>query len=299
MIATATKQPRLNSPVKYYGGKGRMIVRLRELVPFGHLYCEPCAGGASLFFSRQNSPVEVLNDLCGDVVNLFRVLQCPRKSKRLKRRLEFTPYARAEFVRALQRDPNDNDVERAWKFYVRQNQGFSGRAKTAGGWGRNVTASRREKAEVVSGWQNRLTLFDRYVARLQDVQIEQRDALLVIDQFDRQDAVFYIDPPYAADTRAAGSRNEYNHECEDDWHRKLVDRLLSAAGAVVLSGYDTPLYEPLIEAGWQVTRFQTACHAAGRVRGSKLQGSGNALKHAARTEVVFRNPQAVAMCDAT
>jgi hypothetical protein len=61
----------------------------------------------------------------------------------------------------------------------------------------------------------------------------------------------------------------------------------------VLSGYEHPTYQPLVDAGWALTRFKKACDAAGRTRSSGLQGSGSALKKVPRVECVWRNPKAV------
>ena len=63
----------------------------------------------------------------------------------------------------------------------------------------------------------------------------------------------------------------------------------------MLSGYEHPVYQPLVDAGWDVIRFETACHAAGRTRESGIQGKGAAKAKAPRTEVVWRNPRAVEM----
>jgi hypothetical protein len=78
---------------------------------------------------------------------------------------------------------------------------------------------------------------------------------------------------------------------------RLVETLLACKGAVVLSGYDHPVYAPLEEAGWTATRYETACYASGRVRGSGLQGKGAALAKAPRVEVVWTNPRAMEMLD--
>lgn len=80
---------------------------------------------------------------------------------------------------------------------------------------------------------------------------------------------------------------------DHDHHVALVETILACQGAVVLSGYDHPVYQPLVDAGWEVTRFETACHAVGKTRGSGLQGKGAVKAKAPRTEVVWRNPRAV------
>jgi len=103
--------------------------------------------------------------------------------------------------------------------------------------------------------------------------------------------VFYVDPPYHSDTRK--DKKVYAVEPSHDHHERLVETLLACKGAVVLSGYDHPVYAPLAEAGWKVTRYQTACCAAGRTRGSGLQGAGAAMAKVPRVEVIWANAKAV------
>jgi DNA adenine methylase len=287
---------RLRAPVRWYGGKGKMVAKLRRHVPLGgRPYCEPYMGAASLLFARPPAPVEVLNDLDGDLVNLFRCLQDRRHYRDLRHRLRYTLYARAEFGRALdilasdERDP----VLRAWAFFVSRNQGFSGVARTIGNWSRTFV-SNGGCADTVNCWLMRLAMLDAWHQRLLLVQIEQRDALEVIRYWDTPETVFYVDPPYHHETRQ--DRQVYAVESDHDHHVQLVETLLACKGAVVLSGYDHPVYAPLTDAGWSVTRYETACHAAGRWRGSGLQGSGSCRENVPRTEVVWANPRAVAAC---
>lgn len=67
---------------------------------------------------------------------------------------------------------------------------------------------------------------------------------------------------------------------------------MACRGAVVLCGYASPLYAPLERAGWERIDVPTACSAAGRTRGSGLQGTGAALAKVPRMESIWRNPQA-------
>jgi len=289
------KHERLRSPFQWFGGKGNMIAKLMPLIPRGgQPYCEPYAGAASLFFSRDPAPVEVLNDLDCRIVNLFRVMQNKYQFNELKHRIAWTPYARSEFARALDilNDGSDDPVERAWAFFVSQNQGFGGAAKSIGSWGRTFISS-GGMASTTNGWVMRQSMMDAWRWRLMRCQIDNRDALDVIRYWDNPNAVFYLDPPYHLDTRV--SKNVYAIEQDHDHHAALVSLLMSVQGAVVLSGYDHPVYAPLAESGWEVIRFDTACHAAGRTRNSGLQGAGSLLKKVPRTEVVWRNPRAVEM----
>jgi DNA adenine methylase len=250
-------------------------------------------GAASLFFARPPAPVEVLNDLDGDLVNLFRCLQEKDKFEELKHRLRYTLYARAEFGRAIEilKDKSITDpVLRAWAFFVAMNQGMSGcKPSGIGNWSR-VFISNNGCAATTNNWIMRLSMLDDWHLRLLRAQIDSRDAIEVIRYWDNPDAVFYVDPPYHQETRK--DKNIYAIEPDHSHHEQLVETLLSCKGAVALSGYDHPVYAPLLEAGWTATKYETACHAAVRTRTSGLQGKGASKDKVPRIEVVWANPKA-------
>jgi DNA adenine methylase len=273
-----------------------MIAKLMRHVPKGgRPYCEPYMGAASLFFARDPAPVEVLNDLDGDLVNLFRCLQDKATFEELRHRIRYTLYARAEFGRALEilKDESVTDpVQRAWAFFVAQNQSVSAAPRAIGNWSRTFVSA-GGCADNTNKWLMRLSMLDEWHIRLLRAQIDNRDALEVIRYWDTPEAVFYVDPPYHHDTRK--NKNVYAVEQSHDHHAQLVETLLACKGAVVLSGYDHPVYAPLKEAGWTVTRYETACYAAGRIRSSGLHGVGAAIAKAPRVEVVWSNPRAIEM----
>lgn len=291
------KKERLRAPVQWFGGKGNMLAKLMPLVPEGgRPYCEPYMGAASLFFARDPAPVEVLNDLDGDLVNLFRRLQSKDTFEELRHRLMWTPYARAEFARALDilKSDEPDPVMRAWAFFVAKNQGFSGRPVTAGNWSRSFVAA-GGMADATNKWIMRLSMLDAWRWRLMRAQIDSRCAIDVIRYWDAPEAVFYIDPPYHPGTRK--TLDAYAVEPDHDHHVRLVETLLALKGRAVLSGYAHPVYRPLEDAGWRRIDFETVCYAAGRWRGSGLQGKGAAMAKVKRVESVWLSPAAQAALD--
>ena len=100
----------------------------------------------------------------------------------------------------------------------------------------------------------------------------------------------YCDPPYVAGARKAGG---YEHELKNSDHEELIATLMTYDGAVVLSGYDSPIYAPLTQNGWDKVEIEVCCSAAGRTRNSGLQGEGNVKEKQRRTEVIWRNPEAM------
>lgn len=280
---------RTMAPFPWFGGKGMLAKKIIPLLPQATTYVEPYAGAASVFWHLpQPYPVEVLNDLDGRIVNLFRVLQDRAKFEELAHRLVWTPYARDEFRRALAilQDPDASDIDRAWGFFVAQNQGFSGLANSDGDWGRALGGTDRGMATNTNRWRGRLKLLAHWHDRLTRVQIDSIDALKCIRYWDTPDTLFYVDPPYVLETRKGGG---YAHEADDQHHQALVQLLLDIQGKAVLSGYDHPLYKPLEEAGWHKILIPTVAHAAGRVRGSGLRGEGMATAKVPRFEVIWSN----------
>lgn len=283
---------RLRAPFHWFGGKGGLISKLLPVVPAGGKpYCEPYCGAASVFFAREPAPVEVLNDLDGNIVNFFRVLQNRQTFEELRHRLAYTPYARAEFAKSIEllNSENVDEVTRAWAFFVSQNQTFAGLSpRTVGHWGR-VFVSAAGMAGTVNNWIMRLSMLDAFRWRIMHAQIDNRDALDVIRYWDNEAAVFYVDPPYHWETRKGG---EYRHEMTDEHYQRLVETLLNVKGAVVLSGYAHPVYWPLEAADWKRIDFKVTCSAAGRTRNSDLQGTGVVLQKAPRIESVWLNQKA-------
>ena len=278
---------RVMAPVWWYGGKGQLANKIIPYIPAGYPYVEPYCGAASIFWHLDPPrKVEVLNDLYGEIINLFRVLQDHERFDELAHRLTWTPYSLAEFRKALEINIENSDpITAAWAAFVRQNQGFSGKAKTEGSWSKAITNSNRGMAGTSSKWRSRLSMLDAWHERLSRVQLDSRDALDVIKYWDTDNTVFYLDPPYVASTRK--SNNIYDCEADETHHEKLIDLLLELKGRAVLSGYDSPLYSRLMDAGWERVEFKTVCHAAGKIRGSRLQGEGAARKHVSRTEVLW------------
>jgi DNA adenine methylase len=284
-LGNIAQPSRVLSPFLWFGGKGNLAKKILPYLPKGKVYVEPFCGAASIFWHLPEPyGVEVLNDLNGEIVNLFRVLQDTTLFEEFRHRTIWTPYSLDEFRKALSVGPDAPPIDRAWAFFVRQNQGFGGIAKSEGTWSRTF-GSRRGMAKKACSWRGRMKLLDTWHDRLTRVQIDNRCALKVIEYWDSPDTVFYIDPPYALDTRVGGK--VYDHECEDDFHHNLVSLLLTLKGKVALSGYATDIYAPLESAGWARVDIKTACMVSGRTRQSAERGTGSAMKNHARTESLW------------
>ncbi|MBU2743582.1 DNA adenine methylase [Acidithiobacillus thiooxidans] len=247
----------------WLGGKNRLRDRIVSYTVDAPLYVEPFAGALNVLLARPAKNREVVNDQDRRIVNFYRVLQDDTLRGHLLQKLKYTPYARAEFGRALQilrTSDEKNSVDRAWAFFVAQNQGLSGNgcnASNENNWGIS------KERDIAARFRWHVAELEKLAERLSGVIIENRDALALIQTWDAPYAVFYCDPPYVPDTRKMGHRSRYQAEMTREAHHQLIDILLNLKGEAILSGYrDKHIHQPLENAGWQRLDMQVSLHAA-------------------------------------
>lgn len=254
--------------LRYHGGKWKLAPWIVSNFPPHRVYVEPYGGAASVLLRKGRSYAEVYNDLSGDVVNLFRVLRDEGQAQRLRTALELTPFAREEFYEAY--EEIQEPVERARRLILRSFMGFgsNGHERRTG----FRSNSNRSGTTPAHDWVNYPSVIPTFTERLRGVVIENRPALEILPTHDGPETLFYVDPPYVAQTRDGGS--DYAHEMTDEDHRTMAAALHEIRGKVVLSGYPSDLYNSLFS-DWE--RVERAAHADGARE---------------RTEVLWLNPAA-------
>jgi DNA adenine methylase len=243
----------MRSPIKYFGGKRFLVKKLLQFIPRHQTYIEVFGGSAILLLNKPPSPVEVYNDIEGDLVNLFRVIRDPKKFDEFYKRVSLVLYSREEFNYYKKLQPDD-EIERAVRTFVIFRQSVGGMGAS---WSFGVKRSNRGMAEVISTYLSIIEELPVIHERFLRVQIEHDDFRRVIPRYDYEDAFFYLDPPYISETRR--SERVYKNEMNIADHRDLVELLLSIKGSAMLSCYYHQIYEPLIKAGWQRKDFQVVC----------------------------------------
>lgn len=224
----------MKSPVPYFGGKLSVASKIVDLLPAHDSYVEPYAGGLSVLLAKPVEPMEVVNDLDGNLVNFWRVLR--NRPDELLWAVETTPHSRAEF---FDKEASD-DLERARRVFVRLTQGRSARLSSTG-WRFNATPTTDASLAIPRYLERYRERLLPTAERLRNVTLENSDALDVIHRFGKPGAVLYVDPPYIGETRP-NSKATYVHEKAGS-HEDLLDVLLATPAAVVLSGYAHASYE--------------------------------------------------------
>ncbi|MDR1878293.1 MAG: DNA adenine methylase, partial [Bacteroidales bacterium] len=143
------KKINLKTPVTYYGGKQRMCGKILPLIPPHRLYCEPFCGGAAIFFAKQPSEIEVMNDTNRELINFYRVVKNDFTS--LEKEIRITLNSRDLFRHASVTYNNPDmfsDVKRAWALWVMSHQSYGAQLDSSFGFDKteNRTAKKTSNA---------------------------------------------------------------------------------------------------------------------------------------------------------
>lgn len=239
----------MNAILKYPGAKWRIAPEIIKRMPEHHTYCEPFAGSLAVLFSKNPSKIETVNDLDSNVVNLFDVVRT--RADDLVKAVMLTPFAREEYDRTFGQT-SDEPIEKARLFLVKCWQGHGYRTKGYKvGWKNDVYG--REAAYAMRDWYRLPGRIAETVERLREVQIEHMDALDLIGRYNHDNVLLYVDPPYVLGTRTG---EIYHHEMTDTQHEQLLKLLLQHTGTVMVSGYNSELYNDYLQK-WTRCEFQT------------------------------------------
>jgi DNA adenine methylase len=240
--------------LKYPGSKNQIADKIISLFPDGYrkmTYIEPFFGAGAVFFRKAPSIVETINDIDGDVYNLF--LQIRQNSDELSRLIENTPWSRQEYEESYIRD--DSDIEMARKFLVRFWFAIGAKSYCRTGWRHNIKGDNGN----IASFGELPSLIKQASYRLRPkagnvVQIENRDALFLIEKHNRKEVLMYLDPPYVLSTKK--NKKIYKREMSDEDHIRLCDLINRSSAKIILSGYQNEIYENQLR-GFRRTEVQS------------------------------------------
>jgi DNA adenine methylase len=216
--------------VPYLGGKRLLAKTILALLPPHQLYCEPFAGSATIFLEKPPSPAEVLNDLNGEMVNLFRTVQ--NHPEEFLRCVRWNLRTRADFDR-LQHTPalSLTEIQRAARLYYLLRAAYGGKPPNVGShFAGRIMGSQRP----FSIYRIEETIYDIH-HRLENVTLECLPYADCLRRYDGPGVLFYLDPPYY------GYERDYGRELfSPEDFATLAGLLRGLQGLFLLSLNDLP-----------------------------------------------------------
>jgi DNA adenine methylase len=234
--------------------------------PIGYT-ASPFVGGAAVFFAKEPSKVEIINDCNGELINFYEVVK--RDFPALQKEIEISLHSRLRHRQAkvIYENPEMFDcVKRAWAVWMLACMSYNSEFGVGFGYDR--------KGKTSKCIDNKRAAFTPdYAVRLQRTQIECCDALRIIRSRDAQDAFFYCDPPYVGT-----DQGHYDGYMQEDFDA-LLKTLEAIDGRFLLSSFrNRSLSEFAAKNGWHTVEFRMALSL---LRGDK--------KHRQKIEVLTAN----------
>lgn len=230
------------SPLIWFGGKSKQAEHIISKMPNHKVYIEPFGGAAHVISQKARINHEVYNDIDGIVVNF--IMQAIENTELLIQKCIQLPYSRQLYEKwrneELPRDPFEQAVR---FFYLNRSAISKGNAEEVPktGW-RHSTSSSQNPA---MGYVNACNHIKAFAKRMQGVMIERLDFRTIIEKYDSDEAMFYVDPPYV------GREKFYAGGFTLEDHYELAEMLNAVKGKVIVSYYPDPIINELYQ-GWNI-----------------------------------------------
>ena len=248
--------------IQYPGKKNSIAKWIISRFPSGYqsmTYLEPFFGSGCIFFRKERSAVETINDIDNEISNLF--MQIRDNPDELMLLLMNTPWSREEYD--LSYEKANNPIEQARRCIVRfwftvganvrQKNGMRFEIKRNTG---GLNYFHLKLPEVISIASDRLKHTKKGI-----VQIENRNVFELIPTYNRVNVLMYLDPPYLLETRK--NRKTYKFEFEYEEHQELLKLITNSKAKIIISGYENELYRKYLS-GWRMEQTTTKDQAGNR-----------------------------------
>lgn len=228
----------MRTPITYYGGKQRISQEIILMMPKHKIYCEPFFGGGAVFFKKEKSKIEVINDHDKHLINFYTCIQ--NHFEDLQQLIKKTLHSEAMYLHAKDIWNNRvevSEIEKAWAVWMITNGSYAGSMHGGWKWCNGTTGS--HSGIYIKG--KRETFNKQLYDRLDQVQISCRDAMKVIQDRDTENTFFYLDPPYPGCVQQHYSGYTFEH------FENLLNLLQTIKGKFILSNYHSDLLTKYIK----------------------------------------------------
>lgn len=236
--------------LNYVGSKWNLTNWIIKNMPEHNVYLASNLGSGAVLFNKTPSKIETVNDIDGNIVNLFKVIR--EQPGELARAIQLTPYSREEYYQSFELLKTDlSEVEKARVFLIRCWMARGGKTSDRTGWRHNIDIA---TVNALPDWNVLPKTILIATKRLKQVQIENQDAEFLIKRYNRADCLIYCDPPYLLNTR---TKRHYAFEMTEEEHESLLKTLNKHKGFAMVSGYDSDMYNDILSNWTKITKVAT------------------------------------------
>lgn len=236
-----TDLPKARPVIGWPGGKGRLLKHIRPLITEHKLYCEVFGGGGAVLLDKEESPLEVINDINGDLISFYR--QVKYHLDPVLDEMDMVMNSRRDFLDYLAQ-PGLTEIQRAARWYIRNKLSF-------GGLGRHFGTSRCSATASLGSRAQRMLAIRALNRRFDKVCIEELSWEKCVDTYDGPGTLFFLDPPYL-DAGGSTYKGWSEHELA-----RFCTKLLTLQGKWIFTFQDCPQVRDLMS-GYEIQEIERA-----------------------------------------
>ncbi|NFO41941.1 DNA adenine methylase [Clostridium botulinum] len=190
----------LKPPIPRMGGKSRLRNTIIKMIPEHECYIELFFGAGWVYFGKEKSKVEVINDIDKELINLFRMIKY--HAQEIERQLE-SEFSGRDIFEEYKNYTLEHltEIHRAVRFLYLISQSFAARGEHYG-YGTNTRPSPQIFYKGV---------LQELKERLRNTYVENLSFEKIIDKYDREHSFFFCDPPYFETAGYADAFGEKEH----------------------------------------------------------------------------------------
>jgi len=211
----------MNSFIGWVGGKKQLRKEIIARFPSEFKrYIEVFGGAGWVLFAKEKSnlEVEIFNDIDSELINLYRCIKYHCEA--LQEELNWLTISREQFLDSKNQMSITGltDIQRAARYFHLIKTSFCSERKSFGIGKQNFISA--------------LEYLPKIKERLKNTIIENKDFESLIKSHDRDNALFYLDPPYNK------TEKYYSNNFSVEDHVRLNEILKSIKGKFILSYND-------------------------------------------------------------
>lgn len=208
------------------GSKRSLIKKILPLIPEHSVYVEPFIGGGAIYFAKEPSEYEIINDLDSELITNYKLLQ-KIKGRDFPTNLNTIPKLTKYYFGNA-----NKQTDKLTKSIIKICNGFAGRQVS-------------NKIYHSPNPYSKLKLIDEYQERMSNTKILNQSYEKLF-KYDSPETFFYLDPPYES------SEGLYKDPIIDyEEMRSLLDKI---KGKFLLSINDSPYIRSVFK-GYKIKGF--------------------------------------------
>ncbi|WP_419768596.1 DNA adenine methylase [Arcobacter sp.] len=220
---------KLKAPFGWVGGKSKLAKDIVGLMPEHTTYIEVFGGALNVFYAKPKSKLEIVNDINSQLVNLHRAMRTNPETLSFFLNQMLVSREIFDDIKKRRWKPRNN-IEAAAFYYYQLVQSF-------GSKGDNFAMAAKSGRKPKDIYKS----YNKWSHRLKGVTIENMSFQKLIPLYDKEEVLFYLDPPYVSTENYYKNTGGFGIK----EHKELAALLSQVKGKFLLSYNDCELVREL------------------------------------------------------